>query len=361
MFTSTIRKSEKQRRVNLKLEELESRFVPSAVQPQPILETVLSNNWSGYAALTKLNAPATNSVTGASGNWIVPNVTGNTNAYSSIWVGIDGFSSKSVEQLGTEQDTTRTGATRYYAWWEMYPNPSVLISGMKISPNDSIMASVTASGNSFTLSMKDNTTGQTFTTTQTSTTAKKSSAEWIVEAPSSFSGILPLANFGTANISGAQATINGTKGAIDGSAWQNTAIDMVNKSGSVIAHTSGLTDMSSTSSFSVTFTGSTGGHGHGHGSMHTLNLGVPAPSFFLSTATPEVKPNTIDRSSATSAGQDRMVSASVVDAWSPGFAHVTEQGSTSELKTWWDSMQSATADDGLRLDIQGSEGLDQSL
>src|SRR5262245_30373652 len=229
MFACRTRKRPMQSRVCLVLEILETRTLPSSVPSLPLLETVNSTNWSGYAAETNLNSPAANAVTRVSGSWKVPTVTGKTTAYSSVWVGIDGYSSGSVEQIGTEQDTTTSGATRYYAWWEMYPNPSVRITTMTISPGDAISASVAYDAGAFTLQMTDNTTGESFSTTQTAT-AQRSSAEWIVEAPSSFFGVLPLANFGTATLSKAQATINGTTGAIDNGSWQNTSINMVNSS-----------------------------------------------------------------------------------------------------------------------------------
>ncbi len=275
MFACRTPKRPMRPRVCLVLEILETRALPSSVPSLPLLESVNSTNWSGYAAETNLNSPAANAVTMVSGSWKVPTVTGKTNAYSSVWVGMDGYSSASVEQLGTEQDTSKSGATRYYAWWETYPNPSVQISGMTISPGDSMSASVTYSGGAFTLQMTDQTTGQSFSTTQ-SATAQRSSAEWIVEAPSSISGVLPLANFGTATFTQAQATINGVTGAIDNASWQNTAINMVTKTGSPLDQTSGLTDTTTlpiTSSFTVTYTGSGGGgggHGHGHGPNPTL-------------------------------------------------------------------------------------------
>jgi hypothetical protein len=201
----------------------------------------------------------------------------------------------------------------------MYPNPSIQITGMTISPGDSMSASVTYNSSSgFTLQMTDNTnkTDVPFSITQTSTTAQRSSAEWIVEAPSSFFGILPLANFGTATFTQAQATINGTTGAIDNTSWQNTAINMVNRSGTVIASTSGLTDSGTppTSSFSVTFTGSSGGggHHHGHGPMETVELAGPVP------ANGQAQPNT-------------MVSALPADLFVP---QIQQRDLASGLKTW---------------------------
>ena len=66
-----------------------------------------SSNWSGYAAETNLASPQSGAVSDVTGTWQVPFVTGTINAWSSAWVGIDGYASNSVEQLGTDSDTTR--------------------------------------------------------------------------------------------------------------------------------------------------------------------------------------------------------------------------------------------------------------
>jgi len=361
MFTSMARKCKSQPSVSLHLQELETRALLSSVQPSAVFETVSSTNWSGYAAVTNLNSPASNSVTKVSGSWTVPTVTGKTNAYSSMWIGIDGYSSTSVEQIGTEQDTTKSGAPRYYAWWEMYPNPSILISGMTISPGDSITASVTYNGD-YLLQITDNTTHQSFSTTQ-SATAQRSSAEWIMEAPSSFSGILPLANFGTAGFSGAQATINGTAGAIDDASWQNTSIDMVKRSGSVIAHTLSLTDSANTSSFSVTFTGSGGGggHGHGHGGLQSVAIIAPIASEFTPSTSAEGTAISTAKPQTETVGQQLTASNSTNDIWSPSFAPVNELGSISGLRNWWETSQSEIMGDTVSLGIQGSDEFDSSI
>lgn len=54
-------------------------------------------------------------------------------SYSAFWVGLDGYSSKTVEQIGTEADCK--GATpSYYAWYEFYPKFPV-INVLPIKPN----------------------------------------------------------------------------------------------------------------------------------------------------------------------------------------------------------------------------------
>jgi hypothetical protein len=219
------------------VEQLEDRLAPSAT---------VSTNWSGYAV-----AASPGTVTSVSGTWVVPAVTGTGTAYSSTWVGIDGFSSPTVEQIGTDSDVIN-GRPVYYAWFEMYPSAAVGVN-LNIHPGDTISASVSYSSNAFTLQITDG--AQSFSITRSAPTAQRSSAEWIEEAPSSFSGVLPLANFGTVTFSGAQATIAGTTGAIDNAAWssQVQSINMVNRSGATQARTSALTDSGATSSFSVTY------------------------------------------------------------------------------------------------------------
>ncbi|MEO9319956.1 MAG: G1 family glutamic endopeptidase [Nitrososphaera sp.] len=170
-----------------------------------VKDTSFSSNWSGYAVESNLNSPASNYIRSASGSWVIPALSCTpTTTYSSIWVGIDGYSSNTVEQLGTEQDCSG-GVQRNYAWFEMYPSASRLITTVSVNAGDRITASVVYLGSSqFRLNLRDLTTGQTFSTLA-SGTAQLSSAEWVVEAPSAAS-ILPLSNFGTATITNARYT-----------------------------------------------------------------------------------------------------------------------------------------------------------
>jgi hypothetical protein len=179
-----------------------------------------SYNWSGYAI-----SGAKGSVTDVKGSWVVPTVTcANTrNGYASFWVGIDGWNSSTVEQIGTDSDCvnllgTTTNTPTYYAWFEFYPNGAYLIgnynrSGACISgcvfPGDKISAEVIASGSSpkgirggqaFTVTITDETRGWSFTTTSTVPNAQQSSAEWIAETPygcRTASGYCQLSDFGS--------------------------------------------------------------------------------------------------------------------------------------------------------------------
>ena len=213
---------------------------------------VSSTNWSGYAVTGS-------SVSSVSGVWTVPTMTAGTSStttyYAAFWVGIDGYSSSTVEQTGILAETTGA-TTTYLAWFEFYPSPMYEIvqtttvnhrtttTPAPVAAGDVISASVKYSGTSggpdfggpnsilgssnpildatgsvlnnpanafnnpsnafgrstseFTITITDESTahGWTYSTSSSVSGAARSSAEWIAEAPSSSSGVLPLANFG---------------------------------------------------------------------------------------------------------------------------------------------------------------------
>jgi hypothetical protein len=214
---------------------------------------VTSTNWSGYAV-----AGAKGSVTDVKASWIVPAIAGtcpSTEQYSSFWVGIDGYSSNTVEQIGTDSDC-QNGKPVYYAWYEFYPHPSFLVNGLTISPGDKISAEVSADAKGvFTVTLADISTGKTFGGSSKIPSAAQSSAEWIAEAPSS-GGVLPLADFNVVDygqdhtaVSPTCYTTIGRASGLIGSFPGNVEITMVNSSGATEALPSGLS--TDGSSFSV--------------------------------------------------------------------------------------------------------------
>lgn len=158
-----------------------------------------SSNWSGYATTGT-------TYTDVKGSWKQPSVTcraGET-SYSSFWVGIDGDTTNTDEQTGTDADCAN-GSPRYYAWYEMYPKFPVNLTN-PVSAGDNITAEVKVQADgSFLLTIGDTTKGWTFSTTQRSNKARLGSAEWIAEAPSGSGGVLPLADFGSVGFSGCTA------------------------------------------------------------------------------------------------------------------------------------------------------------
>lgn len=193
---------------------------------------VSSTNWSGYAALTNISRPTNGAVTRVQGTWIVPTNVCTQTGYAAFWVGIDGYSSPTVEQIGTEHDC-KNGKQANYAWFEMYPRGSFNIGGFPLKPGDQITGTVEyLSENVFILTLR-NDTEKIFAVIPTKYTtiagAKRQSAEWIVEAPY-LNNILPLADFRTAYMSQCAATINGIDAPINSTSWQNVSLEMVTNS-----------------------------------------------------------------------------------------------------------------------------------
>lgn len=150
-----------------------------------------SGNWSGYA------------ITGGSyaqvaATWTVPTPDASASpAYSAIWIGIDGFQNNSLIQIGTEQDVTTRG-TQYYAWWEVLPSAEARAGSLAIHGGDRMAAAIArGTDGSWTLSMRNLSTGQAFATTQ-SYGGPLGSAEWIVEAPNVGNQPTALAHYGAA-------------------------------------------------------------------------------------------------------------------------------------------------------------------
>ena len=188
-----------------------------------------STNWSGYAV-----TGAAGAFTSISASWTEPTGTcSGSRKYSSFWVGLDGFNSNSVEQTGSEVDCSGRTAL-YYSWYEMFPAAPVNYTNT-VRPGDHFTASVTFSGTStYTLTISDTTQGWSHSTVKSQSGLSRSSAEVITEAPSSSSGVLPLANFGTVTYSASAA--NGTSLG----SQAPTQIIMVNNSGAAKDSTSAI-------------------------------------------------------------------------------------------------------------------------
>jgi hypothetical protein len=200
-----------------------------------------SYNWDGYADVSTTAGEFTK----ASGAWKVPAVTCTAeDRITADWVGLDGATTDTVEQDGTSSQCFE-GKALYYSWYEMYPSGTVEV-GDTVAAGDSISASVTRSGDSYTLKLTDSThTANSFThkATCATTTCLDESAEWIVERPAySTTGIVPEAQFKTVEFTGASVTAGGKTTTISGYSGTNDNITCVDSTDTYdIVTTSGLT------------------------------------------------------------------------------------------------------------------------
>ena len=204
-----------------------------------------SGNWSGYVAGATGESTTFKSV---SGNWVVPAAkctSASEPTYSAFWVGLGGAdSTDALEQAGTEANCTSSGAASYYAWYELVPKAPVRID-LPVSAGDHISTTVDVDGTSVSISLKDESTGQSFSKTLTMSDPDTSSAEWIAEAPSQCDGSttatatadctpLPLTDFGSVQFSSASATdSSGQTGSISDSAWSATAVTLASDESSL--------------------------------------------------------------------------------------------------------------------------------
>jgi Peptidase A4 family len=194
--------------------------------------TTVSSNWAGYVATPKSSSTKFKKV---SGTWVVPRGDcGSGSGYSATWVGIGGYrsSSKALEQTGTEFDCTASGVAKYFAWYELVPDVGHDIE-MSVRPGDTIDAAVSVNGSRVTVYLRNRTRGAVFRKTFVMARPDRSSAEWIVEAPSSCESSgnrciqLPISNFGTVGFSRtAVTTARGTQGGISDPHWSNTEVTL---------------------------------------------------------------------------------------------------------------------------------------
>ena len=183
----------------------------------------VSQNWAGYVAGDSSSGTQFSNV---SGSWVQPTANcGSGQTYSAFWVGLGGSGdgSPALEQTGTQADCNADGSTDYYAWYELVPAAPVRL-GLAIQSGDHIAAKVSVSGTSVTVSLSDETSGQSSTKTLQMDSPDTSSAEWIAEAPSACDGSgscqpLPLSDFGTVQFTNSSATANGHTGTISDSSW----------------------------------------------------------------------------------------------------------------------------------------------
>jgi hypothetical protein len=220
-----------------------ARLAPAA--PAGVRETSVSQNWAGYAvAATDVvqapnadgTTPAPVTFTSVTGTWRQPRATctAGSPGFSSVWVGLGGFSpgSQALEQVGTEVDCTGAGRATSSAWYELLPAPPVDLA-LKILPGDLISASVNVSGNDVLVQIKNRTRRTSFTKqlTMTAPVPDLSSAEWVVEAPSTCSRLrckpLPLANFGSVAFSRIATTASAHAGTLSDPTWSPTMIQLV--------------------------------------------------------------------------------------------------------------------------------------
>ncbi len=125
-----------------------------------------------------------------------------------IWVGIGGVRDTDLIQAGTQETVSGRGATQYQAWVETLPQASRPIP-LAVNAGDSVSVSLEQrAGGDWLITFVNNTSGKSYQET-IRYASSRSSAEWVVEAPSARRGrMLPLDEFGSVSFSQASTVEN---------------------------------------------------------------------------------------------------------------------------------------------------------
>jgi len=187
--------------------------------------TVKANNWAGFATYG-------DHFRFVSATYTIPSLNCGVSpdgSYASQWAGLDGYTSNTVEQAGTYA-VCSGGTPSYFAFYEMFPAPSVAFAD--VSPGDSITASVFFTGSQWQLSLLDNTTGAGFSVNQPcppGSTCRNRNAEIISETPNGGPPNASLADYGIAGFT--QIAVTDTAGHrynVFSPDWGNDKISEVN-------------------------------------------------------------------------------------------------------------------------------------
>ena len=189
-------------------------LLPAGVRSKSVSTFDHSLNWSGYV-------DTGTTFTSVAGSWTQPAAVcpANKVQQAAFWVGFDGSDSTdtSVEQVGTDSDCVKKvkkvpGGARYYAWYELYPDPLVVLptATYPVFAGDSITASVHGAGADYTVAISDGARWNYSAAVTAPAVDADSSAEWIAEAPLACTtkGVckpVALADFDTVTFTGASA------------------------------------------------------------------------------------------------------------------------------------------------------------
>lgn len=161
--------------------------------------TVTSLNWSGYAV-----TPHRAKITTVSSSFTVPSASLAPPGFAATWTGIGGYKTQDLIQAGTAEQSfpsNPVAGPQYYAWYELLPNSETQLHGCKgnagcaVKPGDQITVSISqASATKWNVAMRN--AGHWTWSKLVTYKSSRSSAEWILEAPTLVTQTL-LANVGT--------------------------------------------------------------------------------------------------------------------------------------------------------------------
>jgi hypothetical protein len=167
-----------------------------------------NKHWAGYI----VERPYEKDFVGIEGDWTVPELSGGISSVWSAWIGIGGYGTQDILQIGIARQ--RTGL---FALYEAGAGPGdtfVKIPEIPVRIGDQIHAAIYLSNspNRWTIAIRNKTSGDSWGKVITYDFSMKS-AEWIVERPPTYLNDRPeMCNFGKATFTDCKATLgSGTR------------------------------------------------------------------------------------------------------------------------------------------------------
>jgi hypothetical protein len=203
-----------------------------AEQPSRYSTHQVNPYWSGYVVTSLRETPI--SYTHVTGTWREPTVqcgSRDAGASSAVWVGLGGYGTRSLEQVGVNANCDAKGRPLYFAWYEIVPDIARDIP-YRVLPGDVIHASVdVASLDLVALRVTNRTRHWTFSRKINWGATDNLSAEWVTEAPTNCRRldcrVASLADFGHVRFHDIAATGGGTTGTISNPRWTAIWIRLV--------------------------------------------------------------------------------------------------------------------------------------
>jgi len=194
-----------------------------------------SSNWSGYVAHS-----VQPQFTCVEATWTQPHVRCPTKGSRTVayWVGLGGVGQEGLEQIGT-QTTCTDGRDLVVVWHESLPlERAEVVEPVDVHAGDRMWAQVRwLAGARYRLAIVDITHPQQLSVLDTNARLRRTSAEWIVEAPTagcpSSCHVLSMPNFGRLRFSGIVVTADGVRLPLDGPGFIHERETMVTRKGAV--------------------------------------------------------------------------------------------------------------------------------
>lgn len=191
-----------------------------------VFNMIVTDTFAGYQALAKGSE-----FTEVEARWQLPPVQCSAaeprDAMLYVWVGLDDGRGTRLQQIGTGGFcAARNPHPRYFAWYDLYPDPTVPSTVDKtilgVRPGDEIEAKVLRSGGTYALSLSDLTTNQQFGVTRPRA-SPAFRAMWLVEADSK---TRLLSRFSSVALTGCGAATYDGRGPVAGPYWRTELLTM---------------------------------------------------------------------------------------------------------------------------------------